>query len=57
MSIDRELSDLKLERKECPKCRAIWINGEHRWGGTGNRGVTLAGLYAMNMAITNVSIP
>ena len=46
MSIDRELSDLKLQRKECPKCRAIWINGEHRWGGTGNRGseLDLAGL-------------
>ena len=45
MSIDRELSDLKLEA-ECQKCRAIWINGEHRWGGTGNRDseLDLAGL-------------
>ena len=33
---DRELSDLKLDRKECPKCQAIWINGQHIWGGTGN---------------------
>jgi len=43
---DRQLSDLKLERKECPKCGAIWINGEHRWGGTGNAGneLDLAGL-------------
>jgi hypothetical protein len=23
---ERELSDLKLDRKECPKCGAIWIN-------------------------------
>jgi hypothetical protein len=39
-------SDLKLERKECPKCHAIWINGEHRWSGTGNVGSEkdLAGL-------------
>ena len=38
MTNDREFSDLKLERKECPKCGAIWINGEHRWSGTGNKG-------------------
>jgi hypothetical protein len=43
---DRELSDLTLSRKECPKCRAIWINGEHYWSGTGTKGneVDLAGL-------------
>jgi len=35
---DKELSDLKLERKECPKCGAIWINGEHYWAGTGKKG-------------------
>ena len=34
MTNDRELSDLKLERKECPKCGAVWINGEHIWSGT-----------------------
>ena len=33
---DRELSDLKLDRKECPKCQAVWINGQHIWSGTGN---------------------
>jgi len=32
------MTDLKLERVECPKCGAMWINGEHRWGGTMNRG-------------------
>ena len=35
---NKELSDLKLTRKECPKCGAIWINGQHIWGGTGNTG-------------------
>ena len=46
MTESREFSDLKLERKECPKCGAVWINGEHRWSGTGNKGseLDLAGL-------------
>ena len=46
MESERELSDLKIERKECPKCGAIWLNGKHIWGGTGNRGseLDLAGL-------------
>ena len=30
----KELSDLKLERKECPKCGATWINGKHVFRGT-----------------------
>jgi hypothetical protein len=43
---DRELSDLKLERKECPKCGATWLNGQHYWSGTGKKGneLDLAGL-------------
>lgn len=47
----KEMSDLKLERKECPKCNAIWINGEHRWSGTGNKGneLDLAGLVCNNL--------
>lgn len=46
MTNDREMSDLKLERKECPKCGAVWINGEHRWSGTAKKGneLDLAGL-------------
>ena len=46
MTDDRELSDLKLERKECPKCGAVWINGQHYWSGTGVKGndLDLAGL-------------
>jgi len=45
MTNDKELSDLKLERKECPKCGATWINGQHRWatGAKGNE-LDLAGL-------------
>ena len=44
--IDKELSDLSIERKECPKCGALWINGQHYWSGTGKLGneLDLAGL-------------
>lgn len=47
----REFSDLKLNRKECPKCNAIWINEEHYWSGTGNKGkeLDLAGLVCNNL--------
>lgn len=43
---EREISDLSLERKECEKCGAIWINGQHYWAGTGVKGndLDLAGL-------------
>ena len=34
----KEMSDLSLERKECPKCGALWINGQHYWSGTGKVG-------------------
>lgn len=46
MSDEKELSNLKLERKECPKCGATWINGNHIWRGTANEGseLDLAGL-------------
>ena len=46
MTNDRELSDLKLDRKECPKCGAIWLAGQHYWSGTGVKGndLDLAGL-------------
>ena len=43
--MDREFSDLKMDRKECGKCGAIWINGQHMWatGRVGNEN-DLAGL-------------
>jgi hypothetical protein len=46
MTDDKELSDLKLDRKECPKCGALWLNGQHYWSGTGVKGndLDLAGL-------------
>ena len=28
---DKETSDFSLERKECPVCGAVWLNGQHRW--------------------------
>ena len=42
----RDLSDLKIERRECPKCKAVWLNGQHVWAGTGKKGneLDLAGL-------------
>lgn len=42
----KSLSDLSLERKECEKCGALWINGQHYWAGTGKLGneLDLAGL-------------
>ena len=35
MESDREFSDLTMTRAECPKCGALWINGQHYWSGTG----------------------
>jgi hypothetical protein len=42
---DKGLSDLKLERKECKRCGAVWLNGVHHWqtGAKGNE-LDLAGL-------------
>lgn len=42
---NKEVSDLSLERKECKKCGAVWINGQHYWatGAMGNE-LDLAGL-------------
>jgi hypothetical protein len=34
---DKELSDLSFNREECPKCGAVWLNGNHIWR-TGNKG-------------------
>mgnify|MGYP003140704985 FL=1 len=34
---DKQVSDLKIDRVECPKCGAIWLNGQHTWS-TGMKG-------------------
>lgn len=26
-----EESNLKINRTECPKCGAVWLNGQHYW--------------------------
>ena len=31
MESDKELSNLSLSREECPKCGAVWLNGQHMW--------------------------
>jgi len=36
MENSKQVSDLKLQRTECEKCGATWINGQHVWRGTGN---------------------
>lgn len=28
---EKEVSDLKIIRNDCPKCGAVWINGKHTW--------------------------
>ena len=55
----RELSDLSMERKECPKCGAVWINGQHIWSGTGNKGneLDLAGLVCNKLGDANCINP
>ena len=38
LHMDKDLSDLKIDREECPHCGAIWLNGQHIWSGTGKLG-------------------
>jgi hypothetical protein len=42
---ERELSDLNIQRKQCERCGATWLNGVHMWR-TGYKGneLDLAGL-------------
>ena len=58
MTDDRELSDFKLDRKECPKCGAVWMNGQHYWatGAVGNE-LDLAGLVCNNLGDTTCINP
>ena len=50
MTDPKELSNLTMSRKECPKCGATWINGEHRWytGAVGSE-EDLAGLVCIKL--------
>ena len=50
MDSDRQFSDLAMSREECPKCGAVWMNGQHYWSGTGSKGndLDLAGLVCNN---------
>jgi CobQ-like glutamine amidotransferase family enzyme len=43
---------LKMDRVECEKCGAIWLNGQHYWSGTGVKGneLDLAGLVCNNFS-------
>ena len=34
---ERKFSKLSIDRTDCPRCGAIWLNGEHVWS-TGNKG-------------------
>jgi hypothetical protein len=55
---DRELSDLKIDRKECQRCGATWLNGAHHWktGCKGNE-LDLAGLVCNRVNDSNCINP
>jgi len=57
--MSKELSDLSIERKECPKCGAVWFNGQHIWTGTGKKGneLDLAGLVCNSVDDDNCINP
>ena len=58
---DKEMSDLSFSRKECEKCGAVWINGQHVWRGTGNitqnSELDLAGLVCNQLGDQNCINP
>ena len=56
---DKELSDLSMQRKECPRCGAVWLNGQHMWTGTGQKGneLDLAGLVCNRVDDANCINP
>lgn len=58
MTNDKELSDLSLSRKECPKCGAIWMNGKHTWStGAAGSEIDLAGLVCNKLGDTQCINP
>ena len=52
MTDPKEVSSFSMERKECEKCGAVWLNGQHMWTGTGQKGneLDLAGLVCNNIS-------
>ena len=46
---------MQFEQKVCEKCGATWLNGQHRWTGTGAEGneLDLAGLVCNNIDTTD----
>jgi len=55
MTDPKEVSSFSMERKECEKCGAVWLNGQHMWTGTGKTGneLDLAGLVCNNISREN----
>ena len=47
-----------MNTKICSKCGAIWLEGQHYWSGTGNKGneLDLAGLVCNNLEDTKECI-
>ena len=54
----KELSSLRLSRLDCPKCGAVWINGQHMWatGAKGNE-IDLASLVCNKLGDANCINP
>ena len=55
MTDPKEVSSFSMNRKECEKCGAVWLNGQHMWAGTGQKGneLDLAGLVCNNISKEN----
>jgi hypothetical protein len=47
-----------MDTKICSKCGATWLDGQHYWSGTGNKGneLDLAGLVCNNLEDTTECI-
>ena len=47
-----------MDTKICSKCGATWLEGQHYWSGTGNKGneLDLAGLVCNNLEDTTECI-
>jgi len=54
MDNQKEVSDFSLKREECPKCGAVWLNGQHIWTGTGKVGDSEV---LSNLVCTTVNAP